>query len=105
DPGTDRERGRNGRELDHGRRVGEHHRRLVPGPHGFDRLQTGQVGGASVIDHVSLGVADLERAAQFYEAVLGTLGFAKLEVRPATVGFGKRYAEFWLNHRPGVAQV
>jgi catechol 2,3-dioxygenase-like lactoylglutathione lyase family enzyme len=58
-----------------------------------------------VIDHVSLGVADLDRAARFYEAVLGTLGFAKLEVRPATIGFGKRYAEIWLNHRPAMAPV
>jgi catechol 2,3-dioxygenase-like lactoylglutathione lyase family enzyme len=58
-----------------------------------------------VIDHVSLGVADLERAARFYEAVLGAVGFAKLEVRPATIGFGKRYPEFWLNHRPSMATV
>ena len=58
-----------------------------------------------MIDHVSLGVADLDRAARFYEAVLGTLGFAKLEVRPATVGFGKRYPEFWLNHRAAMALV
>jgi catechol 2,3-dioxygenase-like lactoylglutathione lyase family enzyme len=58
-----------------------------------------------VIDHVSLGVADLERAARFYEAVLGALGLAKLEVRPATIGFGKRYPEFWLNHRPSMASV
>ena len=56
-----------------------------------------------MIDHVSLGVADLERAARFYEAVLGAIGFAKLEVRPATIGFGKRYPEFWLNARPGLA--
>jgi catechol 2,3-dioxygenase-like lactoylglutathione lyase family enzyme len=58
-----------------------------------------------VIDHVSLGVADLARAARFYEAVLGALGFAKLEVRPATIGFGKRYPEFWLNYRPSMATV
>jgi catechol 2,3-dioxygenase-like lactoylglutathione lyase family enzyme len=58
-----------------------------------------------VIDHVSIGVADLERAARFYEAVLGAIGFAKLEVRPATIGFGKRYPEFWLNHRPGMVAV
>jgi catechol 2,3-dioxygenase-like lactoylglutathione lyase family enzyme len=58
-----------------------------------------------VIDHVSLGVADLDRAARFYEAVLGTLGFTKLEVRPATVGFGKRYPEFWLNLRADMAPV
>jgi catechol 2,3-dioxygenase-like lactoylglutathione lyase family enzyme len=58
-----------------------------------------------VIDHVSLAVADLERAARFYESVLGTVGFAKLEVRPATIGFGKRYPEFWLNHRPAMTAV
>jgi catechol 2,3-dioxygenase-like lactoylglutathione lyase family enzyme len=58
-----------------------------------------------VIDHVSLEVADLDRAARFYEAVLGAIGFAKLEVRPATVGFGKAYPEFWLNLRPPTARV
>jgi catechol 2,3-dioxygenase-like lactoylglutathione lyase family enzyme len=58
-----------------------------------------------VIDHISLGVADLDRAARFYESVLGTIGFAKLEVRPATIGFGKRYPEFWLNHRKAMPSV
>ena len=58
-----------------------------------------------MIDHVSLGVADLDRAARFYEPVLGAVGFAKLEVRPATIGFGKRYPEFWLNHRPSMPTV
>jgi catechol 2,3-dioxygenase-like lactoylglutathione lyase family enzyme len=56
-----------------------------------------------VIDHVSLAVRDLARATRFYEVVLGAIGFAKLEVRPATVGFGKRYAELWLNHRSAKA--
>jgi catechol 2,3-dioxygenase-like lactoylglutathione lyase family enzyme len=56
-----------------------------------------------MIDHVSLAVRDLARATRFYEAVLGAIGFAKLEVRPAAVGFGKRYAELWLNHRPAGA--
>ena len=56
-----------------------------------------------MIDHVSLAVADLDRAARFYEQVLRTLGFAKLIVRPATIGFGKRYPELWLNHRPAMA--
>ena len=58
-----------------------------------------------MIDHVSLGVADLDRAARFYEPVLGAVGFAKLEVRPAPIGFGKRYPEFWLNHRPSMPAV
>ncbi len=53
-----------------------------------------------MIDHVSIAVRDLERAAAFYEAVLSRIGYAKLEVRPRTVGFGKRYSELWLNHRP-----
>src|ERR1700722_15851701 len=55
-----------------------------------------------MIDHVSIAVRDLERATAFYEAVLARIGFTKLEVRPTTVAFGKRYAEFWLNHRPDI---
>ena len=53
-----------------------------------------------MIDHVSIAVRDLDRSVVFYEAVLSRIGYAKLEVRPKTVGFGKRYAEFWLNLRP-----
>jgi catechol 2,3-dioxygenase-like lactoylglutathione lyase family enzyme len=58
-----------------------------------------------MIDHVSIAVRDLAAAARFYEAVLGTLGFAKLDDRPATVGFGKRYSEFWINRRPDAPEV
>ena len=53
-----------------------------------------------MIDHVSVAVSDLAAAARFYETTLATLGYTKLEDRPATVGFGKRYAEFWINLRP-----
>jgi catechol 2,3-dioxygenase-like lactoylglutathione lyase family enzyme len=53
-----------------------------------------------MIDHVSIAVRDLARATAFYEAVLAPLGYARLEVRPATVAFGKKYSEFWLNLRP-----
>jgi len=59
--------------------------------------------GNSVIDHVSVGVRSLGEAERFYEAVLGALGYAKLVVRPATIGFGRRYAEFWINLRPAMA--
>ena len=58
-----------------------------------------------MIDHVSIGVSDLARATRFYESVLATIGFAKLDVRDTTVGFGKRYSEFWLNHRPGMTRI
>ena len=53
-----------------------------------------------MIDHVSVPVRDLRRAAAFYEAVLVVLGYAKLDDRPATIGFGKEYSEFWINLRP-----
>jgi len=56
-----------------------------------------------VIDHVSVGVRSLGEAERFYEAVLGALGYAKLVMRPATIGFGRRYAEFWINLRPAMA--
>jgi catechol 2,3-dioxygenase-like lactoylglutathione lyase family enzyme len=54
-----------------------------------------------VIDHLSLSVADLAASATFYEAVLAPLGYRRLVEREATIGFGKRYPEVWLNHRPG----
>lgn len=56
-----------------------------------------------MIDHVSIAVSDLDLATDFYETVLAEIGLEKLVVREGTVGFGKRYPEFWLNARPGVA--
>jgi catechol 2,3-dioxygenase-like lactoylglutathione lyase family enzyme len=58
-----------------------------------------------MIDHVSIAVRDLAASAKFYEAVLATIGYARLVVRPDTVGFGKKYPEFWLNHRPAMPKV
>ncbi len=58
-----------------------------------------------MIDHVSVGVADLERAARFYEAALAALGLTRLVTRPTTVGFGKAYPEFWINLRSRMSQV
>src|SRR6267378_7708837 len=58
-----------------------------------------------MIDHVSVGVSDLERAARFYELALAPLGLSRLVTRPATVGFGKSYPEFWINLRTGMPPV
>lgn len=58
-----------------------------------------------MIDHISVGVRDLAASARFYEAVLAAIGYAKLHERPTTVGFGRRYPEFWLNARPGMPVV
>jgi catechol 2,3-dioxygenase-like lactoylglutathione lyase family enzyme len=58
-----------------------------------------------MIDHVSVAVSDLSRALRFYEAVLGTVGYAALDIRGSTVGFGKKYSEFWINARPDMDPV
>jgi catechol 2,3-dioxygenase-like lactoylglutathione lyase family enzyme len=58
-----------------------------------------------MIDHVSIAVRDLDRAARFYQAVLGAIGYEKLVVRPRTIGFGKTYPEFWLNLRATMAPI
>jgi catechol 2,3-dioxygenase-like lactoylglutathione lyase family enzyme len=58
-----------------------------------------------MIDHVSIGVSDLERSARFYEMALAPLALSRLVTRPATVGFGKSYPEFWINLRTGMSAV
>ena len=55
-----------------------------------------------MIDHVSLAAADLERSAAFYDKVLAPLALTRLVTRAGTVGYGKRYPEFWLNARSGL---
>jgi catechol 2,3-dioxygenase-like lactoylglutathione lyase family enzyme len=58
-----------------------------------------------VIDHVSVAVSDLDAGTRFYEAVLGVIGYRKLESRARTVGFGKDYPEFWINLRTAMAPL
>jgi catechol 2,3-dioxygenase-like lactoylglutathione lyase family enzyme len=58
-----------------------------------------------MIDHISVGVSNLERSARFYETTLAALGLSRLVTRPATVGFGRNYPEFWINLRGDMAPV
>ena len=58
-----------------------------------------------MIDHVSVAVRDLERSARFYEIALAPLGLSRLVTRPGTIGLGKSYPEFWINHRADMAEV
>lgn len=58
-----------------------------------------------MIDHVSLPVRALAASALFYDGVLGTIGYARLVERERTIGYGKRYAELWINARPGMASA
>ena len=58
-----------------------------------------------MIDHVSVGVRDLGRAARFYEQALAPLGLSRLVTRPANIGFGMSYPEFWINLRAEMIPV
>jgi catechol 2,3-dioxygenase-like lactoylglutathione lyase family enzyme len=59
-----------------------------------------------MIDHVSIAVRDLATAERFYTALLAPLGLTKLREWPdAAIGFGKKYPEFWINQRTGMARV
>ena len=58
-----------------------------------------------MIDHVSIAVRDLAASTGFYEAVLGAIGMKAIDVRDATVGFGKQYSEFWITVRGDMAPV
>lgn len=58
-----------------------------------------------MIDHVSIAVSDLAASAKFYELVLAPIGLTRLVEREKTIGFGKKYPEFWLNARPDMTSV
>jgi catechol 2,3-dioxygenase-like lactoylglutathione lyase family enzyme len=42
----------------------------------------------SMLDHVSIPVTDLDRAATFYDAVLATLGLERRKQRAGAIGYG-----------------
>ena len=58
-----------------------------------------------MIDHVSIAVRDLAACGRFYEALLAAIGYSKLVVRSTTIGFGKKYPDFWLNERRAMTPV
>lgn len=58
-----------------------------------------------MIDHISVAVADLKRSGAFYDRLFAPLGMRRVADRPNTIGYGKRYPEFWLNARPRMAAV
>jgi catechol 2,3-dioxygenase-like lactoylglutathione lyase family enzyme len=48
-----------------------------------------------VLDHISVGVSDLERSARFYDAVLGSLELTCVYKDHRLVGYGPRSARPW----------
>ena len=57
-----------------------------------------------MLDHVSIPVADLDRAAGFYDAVLLTIGLRRRKQRPGAIGYGpetRAAPVFWILSRQG----
>jgi catechol 2,3-dioxygenase-like lactoylglutathione lyase family enzyme len=50
----------------------------------------------SILSHVSVGVADLGRAAAFYDAVLARLGARRVMEHPGVIADGRAFPEFWI---------
>jgi catechol 2,3-dioxygenase-like lactoylglutathione lyase family enzyme len=61
-----------------------------------------------MLHHVSVGVMDVERAAKFYDAALGALGYKRIaEYLPHAIGYGAIRPEFWVQrpHDQNAASV
>ena len=49
-----------------------------------------------MLSHVSIGVADLERAKRFYDAALAPLGYRRVFDGQGYMAYGGEVAEFWV---------
>ena len=50
-----------------------------------------------MLHHVSIGVVGVERAAEFYDAVLGALGYKRTaQYLPYGIAYGEGVSEFWI---------
>jgi len=49
-----------------------------------------------MIDHISIGVTDFERARGFYDAALGALGYHRMMDFGQAAGYGDRHPSFWI---------
>jgi hypothetical protein len=55
-----------------------------------------QIEEVSMFDHVSIGVRDLVRAKQFYDAALRPLGYACLSEGADALGYGRDKIALWI---------
>jgi catechol 2,3-dioxygenase-like lactoylglutathione lyase family enzyme len=49
-----------------------------------------------MINHVSIGVRDVQRAKRFYDAALGALGYKCLSADAASLGYGRDAVALWV---------
>lgn len=57
-----------------------------------------------MIDHISIPVSNLENGERFYTELLSILGYNLLKKEPGTIGYGKKYPDFWLNERTNLGK-
>jgi catechol 2,3-dioxygenase-like lactoylglutathione lyase family enzyme len=50
----------------------------------------------SILNHISIGTNDFERAAAFYDKVLSPLGCRRIMEHPGAVAYGRKFPEFWV---------
>ncbi len=50
----------------------------------------------TTLDHVSIGVRDIEVSRRFYDAVLLPLGYRRLSSGAEALGYGSEQADFWV---------
>ncbi len=50
----------------------------------------------SIINHVSIGTNDFDRAVAFYDKVLAVLGCKRIMEHSGAVAYGRLYPEFWV---------
>ena len=50
----------------------------------------------SIISHVSVGVADIARAAAFYDSVMAAIGASRMMEASIGIAWGKAFPEFWV---------
>ncbi|WP_428664625.1 VOC family protein [Reyranella sp.] len=49
-----------------------------------------------MLDHISIGVADIPRSGRFYDAVLKPLGYTRLSDGDTSLGYGANSVQLWL---------
>jgi catechol 2,3-dioxygenase-like lactoylglutathione lyase family enzyme len=56
--------------------------------------------GVTMIDHLSIGTSDLQRSREFYDAVLTTLGYRRVNDLPTSCGYGpdRNHDDFYIVH-------
>jgi len=58
-----------------------------------------------VLDHIALEVADLARAARFYDALMHPLGGRRIVDSPDGIGYGRDRPEIWIMPRRANGQA